>query len=97
MTLPRPTCRIVAVVIVKLRAKLLSYLRHSPVIDFCRVLGKPTMPSVKQEQQREPKAIRIILRHNDSLVGRGQCPSLGNITVIDHFFRFHEKELSRNL
>jgi hypothetical protein len=44
---PGPACRVVPVVIIELRAKLLSYTRDSPLIDFCWLLGKPSVCPAK--------------------------------------------------
>jgi hypothetical protein len=72
-------------VIIELRAKLSSYLLDSPLIDFCWLLGKPSMCPVKQEQHSEPKAVRTILRYNKRLICRGQHRRFGSIDVIGHF------------
>jgi hypothetical protein len=81
MTLPGPACRVVPIAIIELRAKLPSHSRHSPIIDFCWLLGKSSIRPVKQEQHGEPKAVRTILRHNERLICEGQHPRFGGVGV----------------
>jgi len=53
MTLPGPACRVVPIAIIEFRTKLSSHSRHSSIIDFYWLLGKPPIRPVKQEQHSE--------------------------------------------
>ena len=82
MALPSPTGRVVIVIIAGLHAELLSYPRHSLGADFRRRLWKPSMCSMKQEQQGKSETVGDILRHDERLVLRRQRPRRDDVSVI---------------
>ena len=96
MALPSPTGRVVSVIITGLHAELLSYPRHSLGADFRRRLWKPSMCSMKQEQQGKSETVGDILRHDERLVLRRQRPRRDDVSVIQsHILGIREEGARR--
>ena len=87
MALPSPTGRVVLVIITGLHAELLSYPRHSFGADFRRRLWKPSMCSMKQDQQCKSETVGDILRHDERLVLRRQRPRRDDVSVNQSHIR----------
>ena len=84
MALPSPTGRVVLVIITGLHAELLSYPRHSLGADLRRRLWKPSMCSMKQEEQGKSETVGDILRHDKRVIRRSQRPRRDVFVIQSH-------------